>query len=671
MKRTFFFITALCYFLPAVALADDDKQKNFFSSDFFSLSKKKESAFDAPSAVYVLSSEDIRRSGATSIPEALRMVPGLQVSRMDGNKWAISSRGFDRQYSNKLLIMIDGRTVYTPIFSGAFWDIQDYVIEDIEKIEVIRGPGGSIWGANAMNGIINIITKNAAETQGTYASQIVGNNDRSITELRYGGKTAINNSYRVYAKHSVRKGFERVNSNAVDGLRYVNNNDGIHDNRAGFKYDMISLKDNTVSVHGDFYDSVAKNYFATLNNNTQNDKYSTGGNLVMNWNKTISKKSSFTLQTYLDYAHLEVPIVQMDEKTIDVDFQHFYNFTKENQFIWGLGYRNNIIHTKSLDPAFTSGGAAYAPLQYTPPSKNFETFSAFIQDKIGLIPDTLYLTLGSKFQNNTFTGFEYQPNARLTYYPSRNQTIWAAVSRAVRVPTYGEEYLTAKLNGSNINQGSRNYGSESVVAYELGYRVKPNSVTTLDISSFYNDYSKLRTYDGVGGIPTAGNNGYGESYGFEIDGKWQVFDTWRVEASYDYLKMTLHLNQASNELTTATNFDPLEATEGTSPRNQFRFRSLLNLTPKLEFDNMFFYVSSLTKSGSSNSSTAGYKHYNTGIQPYTRWDTRLGYLVNKNLDLSAGVQNVLDNRHQEFTAGLFNNTVQVGRTYYLKAALQF
>jgi len=196
---------------PATSEAKEN-DKNFLSSDFFSLSKKKESAFDAPSAVYVLSSEDIRRSGVTSIPEALRMVPGIQVSRIDGNKWAISSRGFDRQYSNKLLIMIDGRTVYTPVFSGAFWDIHDYVINDIEKIEVVRGPGGSIWGANAMNGVINIITKNSAETQGGYLSQIVGNSDKSITEARYGGKTSDNNTYRVYAKHALRAGSDKVNA---------------------------------------------------------------------------------------------------------------------------------------------------------------------------------------------------------------------------------------------------------------------------------------------------------------------------------------------------------------------------------------------------------------------------------------------------------------------------
>ncbi len=321
MKKVSLFSAVIFSMFCGFAAKADAKEgdKNFFTSDFFSLSKKKESAFDAPSAVYVLSSEDIRRSGATSIPEALRLVPGIQVSRIDGNKWAISSRGFDRQYSNKLLIMIDGRTVYTPVFSGAFWDIQDYVIEDIEKIEVVRGPGGSIWGANAMNGIINIITKNSAETQGYYLSQIAGNNDKSITEARYGGKTSDNNSYRVYAKHALRGSFNKVNTNLAGSARYSDNDDGNRHDRAGFKYDVISMRDNTVSVHGDFFDSVAQNYFSTLNNNTKNDKNSHGGNVVMNWNKTMSKKSSFTLQTYLDYTRESMPVISIDEKTIDID----------------------------------------------------------------------------------------------------------------------------------------------------------------------------------------------------------------------------------------------------------------------------------------------------------------------------------------------------------------
>ncbi len=312
-----------------------------------------------------------------------------------------------------------------------------------------------------------------------------------------------------------------------------------------------------------------------------------------------------------------------------------------------------------------------------------------MQDKFGLIADSLYLTVGSKFEANDLTGFEYQPNARLTYYPSRNQTIWAAVSRAIRTPTRGEDNLKIRATPTIIaQQGSNTYRAEDVLAYELGYRVKPTEKTTLDISSFYNKYSRLRTFDAVngsgnlvttpnGGTPTANNNGYGETYGFEIDAKWQVLDIWRLEASYDMLKTSLHLNSVSNENNnTLLNSDPLERSEGYSPRSQFRIRSLLNLTPKLEFDNLVFYTNSLTTAGPSAAvfnAAAGSANYSTGVKPYTRWDTRLGYLINRNLDVSFGIQNILSSGHQEFKSGLFTapSGADISRTYYMKAVLQF
>ncbi len=640
MRREILLFTTLFSFASMISnevfAKDSSNNSGFLNSDFFSLSKKKENAFDAPSAIYTLSSEDIRRSGATSIPEALRLVPGLQVARIDGNKWAISSRGFNRQYSNKLLILIDGRTIYTSIFSGAFWDNQDYVIEDIDKIEVIKGPGGSIWGANAMNGIINIITKSASETQGTYLSQTNGNNDRSISEARFGGKTSDSDSYRLYAKRAVRGAFKRA-ANGQD------NDDGISTDRAGFKYDIMSLKDSSVSIHGDFFDGTSQNYFSTLNNPQKNDKKSNGGNLVVNWNKTISKKSSLIVQSYFDYNSLDIPVLAINEKTVDFDFQHFYNFTTENQLTWGLGYRN--IQDSIKESQVSLSTAPYYPIQYYPNSRNIEIYSAFIQDKIGLIANELYLTLGSKFEVNDLTGFEYQPNARLTYYPSRNQTLWAAVSRAIRTPTRAEDNVEIRSSPTSVvNKGSNTYRSENVVAYELGYRIKPTLKSTIDIATYYNDYSKLRTFDGVNSVPTATNNGYGETYGFEISSKWQALDFWRLEASYDFLKANLHLNGASNELATARNGDPLEQSERTSPRQQFKIRSLLNISSQYEFDNMVYYVDSLPKAGSATTAntTNQTKYYGTGIKAYTRWDTRLGYVVNKNFDVSVGIQNVLN-----------------------------
>jgi iron complex outermembrane receptor protein len=583
---------------------------------------------------------------------------------MNGNTWAISSRGSNRQYSNKLLIMIDGRTIYTPIFSGALWDAQDYVLEDVDRIEVIRGPGGSIWGANAMNGIINIITKSAAETKGTYISQTFGDNDRSITEVRHGGKINGKDDYRIYAKHAVRNG----NINLTDGK---DADDGILNDRLGFQYNLSSSKDQSLSIHGDVFNEKAQNYFPNVLSDARNDKVSKGANVVVKWDRTISEKSSIMLQTYFDFSRIDIPVLKVDERTFDIDFQHYYNASEQNQLIWGLGYRNlqDSIESNLADGA---SGSTYYPLTYTPNRRNIDLYSAFIQDKISIIADELYLTLGSKFEHNDLTGFEYQPNARLTYYPSRNQTLWTSISRAIRTPTRGEDNIEIRfpvrgLGNPVLNKGSNTYESEVVIAYEAGYRIKPTYDTSIDIATFYNDYSSLRTFESstTFGAPTAYNRGSGESYGFELNAKWQVTSDWKLEASYDFLKVTLHLDPSSTENSTALNTGRLEYEEEQSPQNQFKLRSLYNISSDVEFDNILYYVDSVPKARSSQ--TNGEE----GVPSYVRWDSRIGYLVNKNLDFSVGIQNILDDRHQEYSASLFSNKTEVPRTYYVKAVVQF
>jgi iron complex outermembrane receptor protein len=574
----------------------------------------------------------------------------LQVARVDGHKWAISARGFNGQFSNKLLIMVDGRTVYTPIFSGSFWDTQDYVLQDIEKIEVVRGPGGTIWGANAVNGVINIITKNAIDTQGGYASITAGSQDRAIAEVRYGGRTESRNHYRIYAKQSYYDGLTNLN-NGTSTQNGLKNEDGYKQSQAGFRYDIRSIQDSNISIHGDVRDGKADNYFqiAAANSPKPTHKYSKGANLVANWEKTISKKSSFNLQTYFDYDQFDTYILKRGAKTIDVDFQHFYNFSRNNQFIWGLGYR---LIKDDIREKETSAGVVR--LNYEPDKRNDEIFSAFIQDKIGLIADKLYLTIGSKFEHNDFTGFEYQPNAKLTYYPSRNQTVWVSVSRAIRTPTRGEAGLNL---GPNIQLGANTYQSETVTAYELGYRIKPVRTVLIDIATFYNDYDNLRTFEVIDSVPTAANLGWGQSYGGEITAKWQVNSDWKLEAGYDFLKIDLGIKPYSTD----SALTRLNLAEGQSPENQFRLRSNYNITPKVEFDNIFYYVDSLPLSGS----TTGVN----GVPSYTRLDTRIGYMLKENVDLSFGIQNITDNRHQEFGNALFSNKTEVGRTFYFKVAL--
>lgn len=654
-KSKFTIVCILSIILSSKAGAAEKDLSQVFNPEIFSLSKKKENAFDAPSATYVLSSEEIRRSGATSIVEALRLVPGVQVAKMDGNKYAMTIRGFNRQFSNKLLVMIDGRTLYTPLFSGVFLDIHDYVLEDIDRIEAVRGPGGTIWGANAVNGVINIITKSAAQTQGGYFSQIVGNQDKSITEVRYGGETLSGDYYRLYAKKSVRDGVDRY-------ISKTENKDGYGQDRAGFRYDLSSISNNKLSISGDVFKGIANNYFANLNNPEKNDKKSQGANVVVNWDRKISNKSSFILNSYFDYGQFDIPVLKRTAKTIDFDFQHFYSFSKDNQFTWGLGYRQ---YFDDIDEGDVNG---IIPLHYTNEKRDDQLVTAFIQDKFALISDELYLTVGSKFEHNDYTGFEYQPNARLAYYPDRKQTIWAAISRAVRTPTRGENDITIRNQNSSLvlNQGNPGYEAEILNAYEVGYKVKPNTRIVFDATAFYNKYRKLRTFEPTGPsgtVPTAVNLGEGDSYGFELSGKWQATDDWRLESSYEYLKLRLGISPASGDNSSILrNSDNLQNAEGQSPQSQFKLKSFYNITPKLEFDNILYYVGGLDR---------GNGNLGRGIPSYVRFDTRLGYFFTKNLDLSIGIQNLLDQRHTEFKAALYNQQTESGRTYYAKLVWQY
>lgn len=635
--------------------SSDAKINASFDPQIFSLSKRKERAFDATAANYILSGDDIRRSGATSIPEAIRLVPGLQVARIDGNKWAITSRGFNRQFSNKLLVMIDGRIVYTTLFSGVFWDNQDYVLDDIDHIEVVRGPGATVWGPNAVNGIINIITKSADLTRGTYVSQIVGNQDTSITEARFGDKTAANDSYRVYAKKSVREGLKRENTGTY-------NNDGTKRDQAGFRYDISSIKDNTISFHGDVSRGVAQNYFATLAD--RNDKDSHNANFVFNWDRKVSNKSSIMLNGYYDYDEFSLPVLKRAATTYDLDFQHFYNFTKDNQFIWGAGYR--VINDKIK---YSPTSAGIVPISYDPLKRNDQWFSSFVQEKYGIIPDKFYVTVGSKFLRNAFTDFEYQPNVRLAYYPERRQTIWAAVSRAVRTPTRGERDITLTAGSSQhiLNQGSPNFVSERETAYELGYRFKPTARLSFDLSTFYNQYSRLRTAEPINGVPTADNRGHGNSYGFEMSTKWQVNRDWKLEGSYEFFKMKLGIDPTSRDnVSLIAGADDLQNAEGQTPKDQVKLRSFYNIRPDLEFDNVLLYSNELSNGIRGSTTTQS----NKSIPSYVRFDTRFGYAYNPSLNLSVGIQNLFDKRYTEFKAGSYNYRTEGGRTFYFRIVWQ-
>ena len=616
-----------------------------------SVSKRTQKVADAAAAIFVITQEDIRRSGATSIPEALRLAPGLEVARIDQNKWAIGSRGFNGRFDNKLLVLIDGRSVYTPLFSGVYWNIQDVMLEDIDRIEVIRGPGATLWGANAVDGVINIITKPAASTQSAIVTAGGGTEERGSGGVRYGSKLGDNTHYRIYGKY-----FDWGPSNFASGATA---NDGWDAMRGGFRADWTPTGANSLTLQGDLfrskYDetltvpSLASPFSSTFPNN---GVYS-GGNILGRWNHN-SEGNSMSLQMYYDNTTTVDKSLFVDHQNVfDMDFQHGFHVGDSQQFVWGLGYRSILDRN---DSSFT--------VSLQPNQVSLNQFSAFLQDEISLVDNRLRLTLGSKFEHNDFTGFEVEPNARLLWTLSPNQSVWTAVSRAVRTPALTEEGL--RLNSAVIPPGtpanpaplpavvavfgSHQFNSENLLAYELGYRVQATSNLSLDLATFYNHYSNLRTAEPgtpfVEGSPAptdivipfvAGNKMSGGTYGLELFADWKVIPKWRLTGSYSYLQMDIHKNLDSQDPTP-------DNPNGSSPRHQWYLRSSVDLPKHFDLDTTLRFVDHLSSLNLPN---------------YYSLNAHLGWRPVRNLELSIGGQNLLDNRHLEFLPDFVNTSPTV------------
>ncbi len=610
-----------------------------------SVSKKKQKLSGAAAAIFVITQEDIRRSGATSIPEALRMVPGLQVARLDSNKWAVSARGFNSRFSNKMLVLIDGRNLYNSFFAGTIWEVADTILEDIDRIEVIRGPGGSLWGVNAINGVINIITKNAQNTHGGFVST-VGGTEEAIGSVRYGGKVGHDFHYRLFTK-------------AFNRDSYFNQA-GPHDDwrmlRGGFRTDWDLDTKNTFMTEGSLYDGdggqrvalptlVAPSFSRTVDE----DIRMTGGHVLFRYDHEISQSSDMAFKFFYDRFQREETAIKITIDTVDWEFQHRFALPFEQDIVWGLGHRY------WMDDYRTS--FAIAP---TPQTESFHLFNGFIQDEVSLLDDTVKVTLGSKLSHNAFTGWEVQPSGRLLWQPVSEHAWWVAGSRAVRVPSRAANSGTLVLppNPPTLTvpvqiTGNQRLGPESLIAFEFGYRLAPIPEATFDVTAFYNLYDNLLATKRVAVTPLPTfqfvNNEEARTHGVEVATNLQVLDFWQIRGAYTYLNIDIDTESGALGLP--------DTEEDGSPHHQASIRSIVSLPHDVELDSWLRYVASLQSAS---------------IPSYWELDLRVAWKPWKNVEVSLVGQNLLDKHHPEMASSfLQTQATEIQRSMYGKITWGF
>jgi iron complex outermembrane receptor protein len=586
-----------------------------------SVSKRPEKLSEVASAIQVITQEDIKRSGATTLPEALRLSPNLQVAQVRSGAWIISARGFNAAFSNKLLVLIDGRTVYSPLFAGVFWDAQAVLLENIDRIEVISGPGGTLWGANAVNGVINIITRNAKDTHGLYASVAAGSFLQNMAAVRYGGNIGSRIAYRLNA--------QRIQYGNTFFANGTNNADSTHITQLGFRMDWELTPVSNLQLLGNFYTGIEKTH------PTQSDI--DGQNILGKWTRSYSENSELVIQVYADKTwRKDIPSTISDRlNTFDFDLQHRFAAGKSNSILWGTGYRfmqNEMGHSTPF-------------VGILPDKKEMGLFSFFVQDENVLVKERLKLTIGTKLQHNAFSGWELQPSVRLAWTPDIRNTVWGAVSRAVRAPSridvdyYLPTYAVPPTSPSVA--GGPNFVSEKVVAYELGYRVSPSPGFSLSLATFYNRYDDLYSVEALPGTLTyqIQNGGKGSSWGAELSGDLRVTEGWKIRGGYTFFSKDL-----KNKPGHTADYSNL----GIDPKHQFLIQSMLNLPGHLQLDLTGRYVDSLP----ATITTAR-------IPAYAGIDLRLAWEY-KCFDISLVGRNLAAKRHAEITS------TQIPRNFYIK-----
>lgn len=616
-----------------------------------SVSKYEEDLRRAAAAVAVITREDLRRSGANSMPEALRLAPGLHVARQNATAWSVNARGFSNVNSEKLLVLSDTRSIYTPLFSGVSWDVQDYLLEDVERVEVIRGPGAALWGSNAVNGLVNITTRNARDTHGTYLEAGAGNFDRFWLGARHGGETGGGKHFRVFGRFYDRDATRSLATNTDDAARF---------GHLGFRADWEAGSDTTWTVQGDAYAgeigqlSPAVEVIGRPGPQGQLSSEVSGGNLLARWRRQTSDRSDLQLRAYYDLTRRDDPSFIDTLHTVDIDLQHHFAAGSRHDVLWGMAGRLTANRNQSR-----------GIFSVLPEQSDDLLVSGFIQDQIS-VSDSLAVTVGTKLEHNDFSGFEAQPSVRASWAPHEQHSMWAAVSRAVRVPTRLERDVNVDVSDPAGNPvfrlvGNREFDSERLVAYELGYRWHAGRNFWLDAALFYNDYDRLVSLelgepfiDGTGRtiVPVLNQNlGSGRTQGAELLMEWEPLENWRLSATYSHID--LDLESSGLDLNRNVWLD------GTTPRSMTGLRSRLTLGG-LEFDAQFRHHSRIRRLPADVSGA--------GIDAYSALDLRLGWRLATNWRLSLVGQNLLDDEHVEFGTAAARGALT--RAVYLKTEWQ-
>jgi iron complex outermembrane recepter protein len=616
------------------------------------VSKEPERAMQTNAAIYVITQEDIQRMGATTVPEALRLAPGVEVERIDSHTWAVGIRGFGSNLTRDVLVLIDGRVVYTTLFAGTYWDVQNLLMEDIDRIEVIRGPGGTIWGPNALNGVINIITKKASDTRGTVIGAAGGNLEQGLANARYGGNSG-RIDYRIYEF-----GFNRGPEYHPDGINF----DRWRSIQTGFRTDWQKSTRDGFTFQGDIYDEGAGEgvgasmYTPPYSEIVYGTAQLSGGDIVGRWQRIFSEGKDLQFQASYERTNRHEPNLIDLRNNYDVDFLDRFRLLARQEVSWGFG----AIFSRGDNPVVVTG------LQFQPSPRTDRLQQFFLQDEARLIDKRLTLNLGTKILKTNFTHWLLQPTARLLWTPTSKQSFWIAFTHAVRTPSDAEEdFSLLGFTGAFINglpllarfNPNPDFRPEQLNGYEAGYRLLFGKSVYLDIASFYNHYHGLFSED-ITGLPYLettpgpphylipadfGNGLLAITKGIEFSPEWRPLPFWRVRAGYSYLHMNVGKTVGSLDIGTA----PI--IQGSSPKDEVWAQSGLDFAKVFSLDLTYRHDSALTA---------------LTVPAYTTADARFDWQVNRQFKLSAVGHNLLQPHHVEFSGIDPGPSIGIKRTAY-------